>query len=745
MKLSIVIVNYNVGEKVLECVRSIHASGFKNTFEIIVVDNSPSKTLKGILKREDRNATYITSKTNVGFGEANNIGFAYSKGEFVFFLNPDTKVYKGTLKKLTDFLQKNKSVGVVAPILVDSSDVPYPLQGTKLLTPLRAIFALSFINKIVPKNPVSRNYWNLNWNKQSKKRVDVVPGTAFVVRREVFKKAGGFDKNLFLYFEEFDLAIRIKKLGFTSFIIPDAKVFHEWGASTKQVTSIKKIFSNSQNYYFKKNFGVLKGFLVNFVLGINKIHVLLVLALLLGGFLRFHKIYELMIFIGDQGWFYLSARDMIVNRTIPLVGIPSSVVWLAQGALATYLMAFALFVGTMHPVAPAILFILLDCLTIVTVFLLGTKLFNEKVGLFASLFYAVSPLIVMSSKMPYHTSAIPLMCSSFFIFIIESQKKLTWFPFCLLLFGLLIQLELSNIVLLPIILFFVWSKRNVLRKDALLKAIGFFCIGIAPFILYDLTHKFIQTAGFPLWIINRFRLFLGLTVSGNSTTSQVPNALHTIFNQFVALFFPESIVISIVVAILFLIGLVALLSHAKKEQNKYLLMWMLFPMLAFLIHASPGAAYFPLLFPAVALIVGFSVNYISKYVLYFSIFFFYFLYLNSFFMLRNDFYISTMNTERVIPSTGYSFGLAWVVIDDAAKSIVNNANGAEFRIIGGAFYGQFASNLDNLKYLLFWRGGKLVTDSKLTYTVYPNTSDIKNKAQTIYRSKYYVIVKNEKN
>src|SRR5207244_70479 len=100
---------------------------------------------------------------------------------------------------------------------------------------------------------------------------------------------------------------------------------------------------------------------------------------------------ELFMFIGDFGWFYLSAWDLLTKGIIPLVSIPSSVVWLHQGPLATYLMAFALWIGRMSPIAPALFFSVIDVITIYIVFLLGKKISNQQTGIAAAFLYATSP------------------------------------------------------------------------------------------------------------------------------------------------------------------------------------------------------------------------------------------------------------------------------------------------------------------------------------------------------------------
>lgn len=130
---------------------------------------------------------------------------------------------------------------------------------------------------------------------------------------------------------------------------------------------------------------------------------LLIGVLVIGAFLRLYKLGELMPFIGDQGWFYLSARDMLLTGHVPLVGITSSHTWLHQGPLYTYVLAVIFFFAHFHPLAPGYFFTLLDTCTIYVVYRFTKTFFSQTEALFTAFFYATSSLILLNSRMPYHT------------------------------------------------------------------------------------------------------------------------------------------------------------------------------------------------------------------------------------------------------------------------------------------------------------------------------------------------------
>lgn len=267
--VSIITVNYNVRKQLLSSIDSIIRSKPRNKYEIIVVDNSRDRQLELELNNNYKSIKYISNE-NTGFGAGNNIGANNASGDLLFFLNPDTIVYENTIDNLVDFYQKNKNIGIAAPLLLGKNGKPYQ-QGSLELTPFKALFVMSFINKIFPNNPVSYKYFLNDWDRRTVKEVDVAPGTAFLISKKIFSGLKGFDDKFFLFFEEFDLCRRLKKDKHKIFIYPDSKVLHLWGESTKQNKDIMKIFLASRSYYFRKNFGIVQAFIVEAFLRLNKI------------------------------------------------------------------------------------------------------------------------------------------------------------------------------------------------------------------------------------------------------------------------------------------------------------------------------------------------------------------------------------------------------------------------------------------------------------------------------------------
>lgn len=447
-KVTVIIVKYQAPKELTACLASL------KKHNVILVDNN---------------------KINRGYAAGNNLGARQAKSEYLLILNPDTVVFPGAIESLTHFLDTHPKAGIVAPLLLNPTGQPYPLQGTRELTPFSGIFVLSFLNRI--PNPISRRYWLADWNKKDSRQVSVVPGTAFLIRRSLFNQIGGFDENFFLYFEEADLCRRVHNLGWEIYMLPAAKIIHHWGASTPRSRRIQTIFNASRFYYFRKHFGLIWAIIIHVVCSFS----LLWLAIILGTVLRFYRLPDLMPFIGDQAWFYLAARDALLGRGLPLLGITASITWLHQGPLWTYLLVPLI----AHPVLPAILTSLAGVISIYLIYFLG--------GWPASLLLSALPLSVLQSRMPYHTSLIPLFSILFFHFFLRRRDFLAG-----LFLGFLYQLHLLTFIFWPVMFF-----RHQLIPG--------FILGILPFLLAGP----IQTFGIFAWIAKH--TLTGFTGSSIST------------------------------------------------------------------------------------------------------------------------------------------------------------------------------------------------------------------------------------
>ena len=146
VELTVIFVNYKSLGLLKDSIASIVKSKPKVSFEIIVVDNENNKNNGQEIKKLFKALVYIQSPKNVGYGGGINIAVKKAKGKYLFILNPDTIVEKGSIDKLAGFLEKRNDAGIVAPLLTDMKGKVYP-QGATELSPFKALFVLSFISQ----------------------------------------------------------------------------------------------------------------------------------------------------------------------------------------------------------------------------------------------------------------------------------------------------------------------------------------------------------------------------------------------------------------------------------------------------------------------------------------------------------------------------------------------------------------------------------------------------------------------
>lgn len=257
---SVIIINYNTADLTLRSVQSVldHTT---SSNEIIVVDNASEltdfKTLeKGICAISESNIKLIRSRINTGFGGGNMAGVQHAKGDYYIFLNSDAFLQEDSIRVMIDFLENNPSAGITGARSIDENGNVYKSFDHKLNLG-KEIFGDKLMSLLFPNKHPSRK-------KQFKTATKVggVPGSFFACRARDFDQLGGFDTNLFLYYEEKDLAYRMEKiLGQYSYTLPDTTYIHLKGKSTSPSFRMKKELKISQFYCIRKNLGLGSYFL----------------------------------------------------------------------------------------------------------------------------------------------------------------------------------------------------------------------------------------------------------------------------------------------------------------------------------------------------------------------------------------------------------------------------------------------------------------------------------------------------
>ncbi|NUM32588.1 MAG: glycosyltransferase [Bacteroidetes bacterium] len=255
MKLSVIIVNYNVKYFLEQCLKSVQKALRGIESEIWVVDNNSVDGSIAMLKEKFTDVKLIENKTNVGFSKANNLAAKKAKGEFILFLNPDTVVEEDCFEKCITFMQNTPNAGALGVRMLDGSGNFLPESKRGLPTPQVALFKMFGLNKLFPKSKKFGKY-HLGFLPQNKiNKVEVLAGAFMFVRKSVLDKVGLFDESFFMYGEDIDLSYRIVKAGFNNYYFPETSIIHYKGESTKKGSAnYVKIFYQAMIIFARKHY-----------------------------------------------------------------------------------------------------------------------------------------------------------------------------------------------------------------------------------------------------------------------------------------------------------------------------------------------------------------------------------------------------------------------------------------------------------------------------------------------------------
>jgi len=251
MDLSIIIVSWNVKEKLRENLSVLFKSERNLDFEIFVIDNNSEDGTVEMIGRDFKQVKLISNKENLGFAHACNQGISESRGDFILLLNPDMKVFPDTISNMVEWMRKNKKASVAGCHLVNEKGetIKHVRRFPKFLDQLAVVLKLPHLFPGILKKYIRENF---DYNQAQK--VDSIRGGFFMIRRETIEKVGLFDERYFIWFEEVDYCKQINKIGGEVWYTPTAKCIDYVGQSFKQVKRGKaqKYFRDSQLKYFEK-------------------------------------------------------------------------------------------------------------------------------------------------------------------------------------------------------------------------------------------------------------------------------------------------------------------------------------------------------------------------------------------------------------------------------------------------------------------------------------------------------------
>ncbi len=241
MKLSIIIVNYNVRYFLQQCLQSVRAAMAGMEAEVFVVDNNSSDGSVEMVQKLFPEIHIIANTENAGFSKANNQAIRKAKGEYILLLNPDTVVEEETFRKVCAFMDTHADAGGLGVQMIDGKGNFLPESKRGLPTPAVAFYKISGLSALFPKSRTFGKYHLGYLSKDQTHEVDVLSGAFMLLRKTTLDKTGLLDEDYFMYGEDIDLSYCITRAGYKNYYYHDTRIIHYKGESTKK-SSVNYVF-----------------------------------------------------------------------------------------------------------------------------------------------------------------------------------------------------------------------------------------------------------------------------------------------------------------------------------------------------------------------------------------------------------------------------------------------------------------------------------------------------------------------
>ncbi len=255
MKLSVIIVNYNVKYFLEQCLHSVMKACTHIDAEVFVVDNNSMDGSVEMVSHKFPLVHCIANKDNKGFSRANNQAITIAKGEYILLLNPDTVVEEDTFEKIICFMDEHPDAGALGVKMIDGSGKFLPESKRGLPTPMVAFYKIFGLARIFPHSHTFGKYHLSYLDKEKIHQVDVLVGAFMLLRKSVLDKTGLLDEDYFMYGEDIDMSYRITKAGFKNYYFPETRIIHYKGESTKKSSvNYVFVFYNAMIIFARKHF-----------------------------------------------------------------------------------------------------------------------------------------------------------------------------------------------------------------------------------------------------------------------------------------------------------------------------------------------------------------------------------------------------------------------------------------------------------------------------------------------------------
>lgn len=255
MKLSVIIVNYNVRAYLEQCLRTVFEALKGIDGDVFVVDNQSTDGSVEMVREKFPKVKLIANTDNVGFSRANNQAIRESSAEYVLLLNPDTVVGEDVFHKVVSFMDAHPKAGGLGVKMIDGTGQFLPESKRGLPTPAVAFYKIIGLTRLFPKSKVFGRYHLGHLPENQAAPIEILSGACMFLRKKTLDEVGLLDESFFMYGEDIDLSYRITMGGYENWYLPEARIIHYKGESTKKSTvNYVFVFYNAMAIFAKKHF-----------------------------------------------------------------------------------------------------------------------------------------------------------------------------------------------------------------------------------------------------------------------------------------------------------------------------------------------------------------------------------------------------------------------------------------------------------------------------------------------------------
>jgi len=226
MKLSVIIVNYNVCVLLRQALTTIGRACAQIDHEIFVVDNASTDNSVKMVQNDFPEVNLIENHKNIGFSKANNLALKQAKGDYILLLHPDTITKSDTVEKTVEFMKNHPVAGGLSVRMINPMGEFLPESKRGLNFPWIAFFKLTGLSKMFSKSRFYDRNSKYGTEEYETTEIDILSAPFMLLRKSALKRTGLLDERFFMYGENIDLSYRIRKAGFKNYYFPKTYIIH---------------------------------------------------------------------------------------------------------------------------------------------------------------------------------------------------------------------------------------------------------------------------------------------------------------------------------------------------------------------------------------------------------------------------------------------------------------------------------------------------------------------------------------